>query len=111
MAMHDALGRRETNAGALELLCVVEPLKRTEQPGSVRHVEPSAVVAHYEVLSAVVSFAPELDARRVATSGEFPCIGKQVVEQRAKQPRVAGHRDAVLDLYIHLPNGNAFTQC
>jgi len=44
--VHDALHRREADAGPLELIGAVQPLKGAEQPVGVGHVEAGAVVAH-----------------------------------------------------------------
>src|SRR5712672_3333515 len=46
MALDDAVDDREADAGALELLGAVQPLKGAEELGGVAHVEPRAVVAH-----------------------------------------------------------------
>src|SRR5262245_56745594 len=101
----DPLDRRQTDAGALELLGRVQALERGEQLVRIAHVEPRAVVAH-EVRGLAVDDRPtELDARAVAVAGELPGVPEQVLQHRPQQARIAGCRQALGDDQLHLPLG------
>ena len=54
VAAHDALHRRQADAGAGEVVGAVQALEDAEQPVGIAHVEAGAVVAHVEDLPAAL---------------------------------------------------------
>src|SRR6266496_1340612 len=55
VAMNDALDARQTNAGPLELLLAVQPLKHAEQFFGILRIETDAVVANEDYRLAVTT--------------------------------------------------------
>src|ERR1043166_6415717 len=74
VAVDDARGGREADAGAVEVGRAVQAVERREQLVGARRVEAGAVVAD-EVRAGE---GAELDPRRVALGGELPGVAQEV---------------------------------
>ena len=93
MARDDALHVRKTDPGTLEFLGTMQPLKHSEQPVCVCHVEADAVVFDVDdSVSAGAVHAADLYGRIVPGSGVLECVRQQVVEDELQHGGVAGDR-------------------
>ena len=99
MTMDDAADVGQADAGALELLGAVQPLKHAEQFVRVLHVESDAVVAHEEDdLVGRAWHGADLDLRLRACGGILDRIGQQVDEHEPQQRSVGLHHRKIVQL-------------
>src|SRR5882724_6008525 len=84
----------------------MQALKDTEQFLGMEHVETGSVVADEIGRVPLANRCRELDARRIARSGELPRIAEQILEHHPEQPPIAFRneigRDRGLDAPIRL---------
>ena len=96
VAFDDALGQRETGAGALEVHGVVLPLEHHKQVVCFLQVEAHTVVGDEESASADrVDLPAELDACHIARPGVLHGIAQQVAQGLAQQRE---HDDEARDI-------------
>src|SRR5207245_1843643 len=79
VAVDDPLYRGEPDPRAGELAGRVQPLKRAEQLGGVRHVESGAVVAHEKCPPTVVRHHADLHVRGRPLARALPGVAEQVL--------------------------------
>ena len=102
MARHDALHRRETDAGARIVLDAMKSLEGAEQLVRELHVEPGAVVAN-EVDRLGVAFAmTHLDPRGGGAPRELHRVGGEIVDHRLEQGGVGIDAQTLLDDHLGL---------
>ena len=81
----DPLHGGKADAGAFELRVFMQPLKRVEQPGRVRHVESRAIVAQEVDPGHPAIGRAEFNACRRVLARELPGVLQQVHHRRAQQ--------------------------
>src|SRR6476619_5086842 len=80
MPVDNPLNRGEPYTGSRKLAGRVQPLKYTEQPARVSHVEPGAIVPYKKCYFAFSTFANR-DLRLRHFAGEFPGIPQQIIHR------------------------------
>ena len=78
MPVNDPLHNRQANAGALKFIGAVEALEDAKQLAHITHVKSGAVVAHKIDALVLLKFAADFNDRRMAVTGVFERVGKQV---------------------------------
>jgi hypothetical protein len=96
MAMDDPPDGRQPNASALELRLRVQALEGAKEPVGVGHVEASAIVSHgIGTFSARDLQGAKFDAGVWTPAGELPRVFEEVLQHRAKRPRITLSDEAV----------------
>src|ERR1039457_3175252 len=97
VAVDDAPDAGQADAGAGELVGVVEPLERLEQLADVGGGEGGPVVAHVAADGGVTDgCGRELYGGAIAAAGELPGVLEQVLQRGPDQGAIRGDPDAVL---------------
>src|SRR5438445_13742994 len=99
VAVDDAAGRGQADAGAWELVPAVQALEGAEEPVGIDHVETDPVVLDEDARLAVDHLAADRDLRRAPQAAELPGVVDQVGEQDPNQPLVACRRGAWRDVH------------
>src|SRR5690242_20838900 len=81
--LDDALRQGQPDAGALELVGAMQPLKHAEQLVDVAHVEPHPVVPHEVDDRLSLAPRPDLDLRIGTAASELEGVADQVREHLA----------------------------
>ncbi len=95
----------EPDAGALEVLVAVEPLKSHKEFAGVLLVKACAVVADKE--GAVLRGPAEMDVRVGSFAGELGGVAEDVLKDDAKETGIALSAEAGLDAEVKSAVGEA----
>jgi len=89
MAADNPLGSGQTNAGALELIDMMETLENSEEFVSVCHIETDAVVADEKDRVIVMQERTELDYGPGTRATKLDSIGEEIGKDLLDEVRIA----------------------
>ena len=84
MTANDSSDVCEANAGALKLVCTVQPLKNSKQLVDIAHVKAFAIVFHKQNKLMTCCATTDFNLWLFALARELHGIGKKILEDQAK---------------------------
>src|SRR6185369_8431437 len=88
MAVHDALGRGQTDAYAGEFVLPVQALERLKEFPGVGHVEAGAVIRDTVKAFTPLHFGIDTDYRLRRACGVLPGVAEQISHYHLDHPRI-----------------------